>query len=150
MHLSTCACKAWESIAKVEAYPIPAMFLGVVQGWSAVPSFSRQAVLYPCRQYRSNLSSSLCLHGVTAAKYLKFPTALAENVAIACLGKKGEKTVLKKQWSNVGGIITIDRDLSFKTKQNESFVQRVRYCSGQFSGPSMPFLAAGESHRYRF
>jgi hypothetical protein len=26
---------------------------------------------------------------VTAAKYLKFPTALAENVAIACLGSSG-------------------------------------------------------------
>ncbi len=35
------------------------MFLGVVLGWSDVLSFSRQTVLNPCRQYLSNLSSSL-------------------------------------------------------------------------------------------
>jgi hypothetical protein len=52
-------------------------------------SFSRHAVLNPCRQYLSSLSSSLCLRGVTAARYLKFPIALVVNIAIACFGSSG-------------------------------------------------------------
>ena len=59
-HRSICACRAWERTHSVVAYPIPVIFLGVVQGWYAVPSFRHHAVLNPCRQYRSSLSSSLC------------------------------------------------------------------------------------------
>ncbi len=75
-----------ERTVSVVVYPIPVMFLGVVQGWSAVFSFSRHAVLNPCLQYLSNPSNSLCLHGVTSVRYLKFLTVLTENIVITCFG----------------------------------------------------------------
>ncbi len=95
-------------------YPIPAQSLGVVHGWSAALSCSRLAVVNPCRQYLYSLCSSLRLHGVTTARSLKFPIALA---AIGLL--VDSEIVLSTRYGK-----DINKTLSTETSYQQDLINR--------------------------
>jgi hypothetical protein len=57
-------------------YSMPATMLGSVNTSDAVVHGKPHAHLYACNHIASSLSSSLSVHGTSAAEYLKAPTQM--------------------------------------------------------------------------
>ena len=126
MHLSTWVWGVCASIASVVVYPIPPMFWGVVHDWFAMLSLSVHTVLYPCRQYRSNLSKP---HPWCVTKYRNFPTVFDTKTSPDCLGPRG--------WP---WIVSLVRRVLSMTRSMTAFIlpfgvaQKPRYLTASVSG----------------